>query len=119
MTLIIDSGATRHFVTERESLEKNKHGLVEVVVADASGGTTQLKQQGTLKISVKTSDGSKTLDLGSAHKWPGSNKNLVSVRRLTEKGYEVVFSKEGDYLRCPDGSKISLRITKEGLYAVD
>uniref|UniRef100_A0A1B6DFK3 Integrase catalytic domain-containing protein n=2 Tax=Clastoptera arizonana TaxID=38151 RepID=A0A1B6DFK3_9HEMI len=97
---VLDSGATNHWVSQK--LEKYMNSVEEMPQAMqikiANGEYIKGTKRGLLGLKVFNS---KTNDYSSitisAIIVPSSNYNLLSVKRLSVKGYEVKFEKGGEY----------------------
>lgn len=84
----IDSGATARICNKREFFDKLEEGESdkEILVANNS----KIKVRGTGK--VKLVIGNETVLLKNVNFVPEMCTNLISVRRITENGYEVLFT---------------------------
>ena len=81
--MIIDSGATSHFISEEMNLPKGNKSNKEVFLPDNT----------TLRTSTKTklpftqlSDGAREADI-----LPGLKRSLMSVSKMSEEGYTTIF----------------------------
>lgn len=84
----IDSGATAHICNNMDyfvSLEEEK-GSKEILVAN--NGRAKVQGTGTVRLEIGTT----TVTLKEVNFVPGMCTNLISVRRITENGFEVLFT---------------------------
>jgi hypothetical protein len=81
--IIIDSGATSHFITEELNFRQTGPSELTVYLPDDSTlratGTTQLPFE---QLSTKAR---------KAHTLPGLTKSLISVNKMAERGYTTIF----------------------------
>lgn len=90
MYFVVDSGATNHLITEKfgKYIQESNNVLHKINVAK-QGQTITAKIQGNLKLQTETGKHITVKDV-----WVCDNLlyNLLSVRKLEENGFEVVFS---------------------------
>lgn len=114
---LIDSGATSHMVSDKNlfaTCDKGDFGKITV----ANGERVKIEGKGTVRISLQV-DGDEMLEviLDDVLYVPSLDTNLVSVKRLTEKGFEVSFSVFGCKIRKDnDDDGIIIGTCKDGLY---
>lgn len=110
----IDSGATAHICNKREYFDRLEEGESdrEILVANSS----KVKVHGTGK--VKLVIGNETVVLKNVNFVPEMCTNLISVRRITENGYEVLFT-QGE-CKVMDGNKSTVMKGRllDGMYRV-
>ena len=83
MKLVIDSGATSHFVPENMNLPRGKQSTKEVYLPD----DTKLQATFRTKLPLKQlSDKAREADI-----LPGLTTPLISVNKLAEEGYTTIF----------------------------
>jgi hypothetical protein len=108
---IVDSGSKIHVTGSRDSLEDFVSSPLEVLLADGSmktcpghGTVTIVTEEGILKVS-------------NTYYLPDSPMNILSARRLTEKGATIVLTDQGcDVLK--NGKKICSTTVENGLWVV-
>jgi len=123
LTWIIDSGATTHMVRDKDSLcdlDLSVHLLISV--ADDS----EIKSEGAGKAILKFKDcNPKNVKTATDVLYvPNLSANLLSVSRMTEKDYNVVFDRESCKIFDESNFKITGNLEfvcakKDGLYCVD
>ena len=119
MRTIVDTGATRHFVSVKEYLDLKDLRDNPILVSDASGKVHSLSEEGNICAEGQDKSGRKTrIDLGSAHLWRGSGRTLLSMSKLAETGWAGRFDTNGGELTSPSGSIIKMIRTEEGLYEI-
>jgi hypothetical protein len=103
----VDSGATSHFCQDKTIFDTLASSSGSVGLAD---GKTRLQVQG-----------SGTIGAFKAVKYvPGMGFNLLSVSKLADTGYNVLFRKETCELQDPDSGQVVHSGTREGnLYRIN
>ena len=114
----IDSGATRHMCGIFEIFQNFTEDKGSVKVAD--GNVIASKGFGDIKLQIFNSSRKEFQDftLEDVLYVPKMDGNLISVKRITDKGYSVFFDK----VKCTierNGEKLSIANFKNGLYRVD
>ena len=91
---VMDSGASKHMTGERSLLKQIKNSLpLTVILADGSGLTTSTIGTAHLKI------GDRPIYLEEVYLVPGLQSNLLSVAKISEKGFEVIFKEKEAILK--------------------
>lgn len=94
---IIDSGASIHMCAERESFVKfNEHHKEEIVIAN--GDIVKTFGIGDVIIQVKTSEGPLNITLENVLYLPNADENLLSVKKIMERGFSIEFNKHGCFV---------------------
>ena len=112
--LILDSGASNHSCGDKQLLEEIVQ-LKDKKEIQTANGTIVAKDQGKMRIILDNGD--KFL-LSSVIYWKGA-PNLLSIGRLIEFGFNVVFNKKGAKILTSDGTLV-YQATKdsEGVYKI-
>ena len=110
----LDSGASSHMCKEQSVFTKlNKEKVKEIITA----GKKVIKSKGQGDIRLKSKEGS-TIKLENTLWVPTLAKNLISIPRLTEAGYEIKF--KGDIAHVMSEDALVLTAQKQdGLFKVD
>lgn len=87
---IVDSGASSHMCCDMSFFSKLE-AIDPVLVEIADGETLVANKKGTVSLRLNLSNGRMEINLEDVLFVPKLKANLVSVRRLTRKGYSVVF----------------------------
>ena len=91
---IVDSGATSHMVQTRDFFNKidpSKKGSVSL--ADETKAAIEGKGSGAIKCSIGDKKFSE-LEISDVLLVPGLGTNLLSVRKMTNDGYELIFKED-------------------------
>eukprot|EP00961_Rhodomonas_salina_P215435 2909839-Rhodomonas_salina.1 len=121
ISMMGDSCANVTLVVDVRDMQKEKlhdiEGQIEVV-KEGSAITDLVK--GTLVLQVKTQKGAlHEISVTAIGSRTGQiRKNLLSLSVLAEMGYETVLKKMGQYLKTPEGQRITLK-RKFGQYYLD
>jgi Reverse transcriptase (RNA-dependent DNA polymerase)/gag-polypeptide of LTR copia-type/GAG-pre-integrase domain/Integrase core domain len=98
-SIVLDSGASRHFVNDRSQLSNVSEVGTPVKVTTANGNVVSMTECGKAKMQV---DQTTTVTLNEATYAPQFAANLLSVAQIADTGAVVTFDKE------------SARITRDG-----
>lgn len=113
---IIDSGATCHISCDKSlfvELDMNHHETVSV----ADGNKAQSSGRGTIKVQFTSEAGISTnVTISDVLYVPKIGGNLISVKRLTQNGFNVNFSDTRCEIRTADGNQIAVGDIQDGLY---
>lgn len=115
----LDSGATRHMCNNREKFSTfSKDKACKVYTA--AEHCVKSEGAGDIKMKVRLSRNTlNNIKLRDAILVPGFRNNLLSVSRMTDNNYTVIFRKESALVKRPDGS-VALTAKRRGqLYLVD
>lgn len=89
---VLDSGATIHMTHDRSLFTKfDPKGNGKIRIAD--GRLIKVEGIGTIKMLIKTKDEPLSLILNDVRYVPAVQANLMSVNRLTESNYKILFHK--------------------------
>lgn len=116
-TWIVDSGASTHMCNDKSrfrSLEFCKSGSVRI----ANGEILPIKGYGTVEMKVTDSSVSHRLVLEHVAFIPELDLNLLSVRKITAVGHEVLFDNNACYL-LHNKRKILLGSLKDNCYRLN
>lgn len=94
---IIDSGASSHMCSDRNLFSDIQFGSFGDITI-ASGDKISAKGQGTVTLCVGLTDKRLEIILLNVLYVPNLETNLMSVKKITEKGFSVNFSKYGCHL---------------------
>lgn len=102
----LDSGATTHFCNDIRGfseINKTDHGVLNL----ANHSTTEITAKGKVEFISENFDGKTNLLLTDALHVPDLRANLMSVSKITDRGYDVTFNKEHAKI-CDMSGKIIL-----------
>jgi len=89
----LDSGATSHFCKESNSLaEIFDSGHTQLNLAN--NASTEIKARGTAIFSTDVLEKQNNIRLKDILHVPDLRTNLISVSKITDNGYDVIFKKE-------------------------
>ena len=92
---LLDSGASIHATNERNALHNVRPCHEEIQSCGTQGPLLQVKEIGTLRITLQTDSGSQmTLEFENCYFSEQFAYNLISVSRLLKKGHSVVTTQE-------------------------
>lgn len=90
---ILDSGCTSHLCKDRNSFDKfdtNMTGMLKL----ASNSSTEVKGNGNVKILLPERERIKRITFENTLYVPDLRNNLISVSKITNKGYNVIFDEK-------------------------
>ena len=105
---IIDSGATHHIINK--NILFNQRPVFNKYLSTASK-----------KLRIEATGDIKLLTIGHLRDVlyvPGATKNLLSVRKLTDDGQEIIFKKSEVYLKLRTGTLVLLGSLSDNLYVL-
>ena len=113
---IIDSGASNHMCCDKNLFSDLQHGSFGDIVI-ASGEKVFAKGKGKITLFVGLPENVIEMTLLNVLFVPDLKANLISVRKITEKGFCVNFSETGCFLK---GKSVSCMIGKyaNGIYEI-
>ncbi|CAG9570824.1 unnamed protein product [Danaus chrysippus] len=112
----IDSGCTGHMCNEKQMIEDFTQLNSELNLANSE--RTQITGTGKVSISVDTGSEERQINLQNVFYVSDLRTNLLSVAKMTDRGFEVHF-KKNDATVCDENGKIHLRADRVGnLYHV-
>lgn len=111
---IVDSGASCHIAQDKKLFYEIDCNSRSQSISVANGNCSQSQGKGVCKIKTNSA----TLNVTDVYFVPDFNSNLLSVRKITEKGYRVSFYDKECIIEknCKIVCKASL---KNGLYVLD
>lgn len=86
----LDSGATTHLCNKTENFQKitnSNPGILNL----ANNSTSEILGKGTVKFTAKVNNDVKNVSLENASFAPDLRTNLISVSKITDRGYNVIF----------------------------
>lgn len=114
----IDSGATRHMCSDKDmfvKFEVTKHK--EVILANSE--KLKIVGMGEINITLISRGKRHAFKFSNVSYAPGLCANLLSVKQLTQAGYNVVFKREICLLSCSDGTILELATLRDGMYKLN
>ena len=113
----LDSGATSHLCKELQDFSEI-HGTGSGKLNLANNESTEIKARGTVVFSTNNAGKQSKIRLNDTLHVPDLRTNLLSVGKITENNYDVIFRKNTAYVVDYDG-KIKMEAKKiNGLYFV-
>ena len=114
----IDSGATTHMTFQENYLCADRKSIDRSLIM-ADGNTAKSTLQGTVKLNVKVSNGSKSVRLEDVIYSSELNANLISVPKITNSGHKVVFTNKKCFITKQNGELIATGSREGNLYVLD
>lgn len=116
---ILDSGASEHMVSDKNYLQNVRTLDSPIVINVAKSGVSLTSRvAGEVKMTSNVEGGQLTCTVYNVLYVPGLYANLFSVKRVTERGMEVTFGKDG--ARITRGSEVVCTASRKGrLYELD
>jgi len=116
---ILDSGASKHFVTEAIGKRLQRRCKFRVAMCNANGIRTTVDQAGDIVISCIDNSGHATgvLDLVCANVVPNSKFSLISTSQLASEGVRFVQDINGTYI-VKDGFRYDIQV-HDGVPIID
>lgn len=114
----IDSGASKHMVNDESKFKDLQPSTVKVYTA--SNAYVNAQGAGRAKVKFKTNErNAGDFTLTDSLLVPDFRNNLLSVPRITDHDYVVIFRKTQAEIVRPDGSIAMVAPRKDDLYAVE
>lgn len=113
----IDSGATSHLcnnIAFFSNADFSKRGKINL----ANDESTEIVAEGTARFEAKVFGSVKSVSLNNALHVPNLRSNLLSVGKITEQGFTVVFKKDGASVLDRNGDVKLVAEKIDGLYFV-
>lgn len=113
---IIDSGATSHMCSDRNLFSKfvkNENSTITI----ANGQKIECKGSGDVTLKIDLRNEILNVKLGNTLLIPDLHNNLLSVRALAEKGFEIIFKNDRVYLK-KDGETMDIGEVRNHNYAL-
>ena len=95
---VVDSGATAHMCKDKkmfESIDETRQGKVFL----GDGRSVKSGGKGKVKLTLHSDSGKSVVTINDVLHVPQLSENLISVRKLAEKGHIVEFSEDKCYLK--------------------
>ncbi|KAE8239874.1 hypothetical protein A4X13_0g8029 [Tilletia indica] len=115
LTFVIDSGATRHIVTDRRWFTRYEPVEAGRVITTANGASMPILGMGTVTICM--GDGKKISIAGTAYV-PSAVTNLLSVDKMVDEGFSVTFGDKVCRIARPDQTLVFTARREGGQYVV-
>lgn len=113
----LDSGATSHFCKELDDISEISQGDTGKLNL-ANDNSTEIKGKGTATFVTKSSGKTARIQLNDALHVPDLRTNLLSVGKITESNYDVIFRKDAAVIVDQNGN-VKMKAEKfEGLYFI-
>ena len=114
--LLIDSGCNGFLIKNKKLSSNLKEGFL-ADVCNANSSRSKIRGRGTVRCFVKDNTGrSCLLELRDAFWMPSYGRNLVSVKRLTDKGTMIQFNYDPS-IKTPNGTVVPM-MTNDELFSV-
>ena len=114
----LDSGCTSHLCKDARffrELDERERGTLNL----ASNENAAIEGKGLVTATVKAANGAKTLDLRDAFLVPDLRANLISVSKVTDRGYRVIFSDTRAEIVDKDGNAKLVANRVNDLYCLE
>lgn len=113
----LDSGCTSHMVSNRAIFDQ--FTKVEKPLNLANRDSTKITGIGNVRITLNKGEGMQTFNLQNVYHVPDLRTNLLSVSKITNQGYKVMFDNQEAKV-IDDRGKILMKAERRGdLYFVD
>ena len=112
VTLLIDSGATRHIFSEHVPMTSSAPASEKVRLAD--GSLVQAAHKGTVTVFA----GDQRIDIANVLVVPGAKSNLLSLSRLLAAGHSVALDTKSPRIQLASGRVLPCRFS-QGLFFLD
>ena len=114
--LLIDSGCTGFMIKNKELLSDLDDGFL-ADVCNANSSRSEIRGRGTVRCFVKDNmDRSCLLELRDAFLVPSYARNLVSVKRMSDKGAMIQFN-DDPTIKMPNGTVVPM-MTNDDFFSV-
>lgn len=113
----LDSGCTSHLCSDAmrfTELDKSETGRLRL----ASSATAEIRARGTARIATSVNGQRRNVTLNEVLHVPETRTNLLSVSRITDRGFSVVFDKKKAEIFDRDGVTHMIANRKDNLYYV-
>ncbi|KRY39868.1 Retrovirus-related Pol polyprotein from transposon TNT 1-94, partial [Trichinella britovi] len=113
----LDSGASSHMCSNKEmflSMKKMKRTL-----SLANNKSTEIMGTGTANLEIPGSDGTRSVKLHDTLYVPDLRSNLLSVTKITEKGFQVTFQENVAIIANQNLGTVMVAHKENGLYYVE
>ena len=99
----LDSGATTNLCNDSKKfleISSSDHGILNL----ANSSITEINGKGTVKFVARISEGKKSVSLTNASHVPDLRTSLLPVAKITDRGYTVIFKKNGAEILDSNGN---------------
>lgn len=114
---VLDSRCTSHLCGS-DILFKRMNKAPNVRLNFASDATTEVKSNGEVLISVDSDSGQKLIEFRDTLYVRNLRSNLISIAKITDKNYEVLFKKDSAVVRSSHEDVMMVADRKGDLYYV-
>lgn len=114
----LDSGATSHFCLETHKFDANM-SIEDERLNLASKNSIQIKGKGTARLHANVHGESRVIRLEDTRLVPDLRVNLLSVSKITDHGYKVVFNKNQGLVLDQNGDVKLVANKTNNLYIVE
>lgn len=113
----LDSGCTSHLCNNLENFTNVKSDIKDTLNL-ANFSTTNINAKGVVRFATRVPGNIRTVDLKDTLFVPDLRTNLLSVGRIVDKGYSVIFKKDSARVVDTDGDIILSADRSGGLFYV-
>jgi len=113
----LDSGASSHFCTNKgdfSNISRTRNDKLNL----ANKVSTEIIAEGTVTFDTHVNNEGRTISLENALLVPDLRTNLLSVGKIADHGYKVLFDKDGAHVLDYDGNVKLFAQRSDGLYYV-
>lgn len=114
----VDSGASGHMCNDRNKFETLEENVNKDVIL-ANNHKLKILGTGSVKFNVISNGRRYPFKVNDVSYVPEMCTNLLSVRKLTQSGFEVLFKNSSCSLRGKDGTQIEVAKILDGMYKVE
>lgn len=114
----VDSCSSAH-ITNMKIEAQNDRNCGNMSIAMANKDTIPVKAIGDVKVPVMTESGIEEITVKNVKYAPESAANLLSVSRIVNKGFSVMFTPEGSYINDSEGTRIAIMSQEDGIYKLN
>ncbi|KRX69779.1 Retrovirus-related Pol polyprotein from transposon TNT 1-94 [Trichinella sp. T6] len=113
----LDSGASSHMCSNKEMFLSMKN--MKRTLSLANNKSTEIMGTGTANLEIPGSDGMRSVKLHNTLYVPDLRSNLLSVAKITEKGFQVIFQENSAIIANQNLGTIMVAHKEDGLYYVE
>jgi transposase InsO family protein len=117
-TWYVDTCASTHITYDKEQLINTTNNTTATITA-ANNVEMSATAVGNAKIPVVTDNGPDQVVAKNVLYVPESSVNLLSVSKMLQKGYEVLFSPKGSRIVDTDGSSVATMTEQNGIFKLN
>ncbi|CAK9818809.1 Retrovirus-related Pol polyprotein from transposon TNT 1-94 [Anthophora quadrimaculata] len=114
----LDSGSTSHMCKNLncfESVDTRRRGKLNL----ATNTSTDIHASGTVRAVIEQNDSKTNLTIKDALHVPDLRCNLLSIGKITDRGYKVIFTKHQAKIIDEKGNEKLIAVRRDGLYYVE